>query len=88
MRWIVEFLLGAAFWFVLIYVLSEVVDVRPGDRPPPLVFGGFLAVAITRVLTYMRRPDRRLAVFALVHLAAVVVGFGIGITLFPPDQAG
>ena len=40
--WIFEFLLGAAFWFGLVYVLSEVVQVQPGERPPPLLFGHVL----------------------------------------------
>ena len=89
MRWIVEFLIGAVFWVVLFYVLSDVIEVQPGDRPPPLVFGTFFAVAFTRAMLYFQREDKNLLAFALCHALAIAVGFGIGLTLFPPaDVAG
>ena len=84
MRWILEFLLGAAFWFGLVYVLSEVVQVQPGDRPPPLLFGTFFAIAFGRVMLYSRRPDKNMLAFVICHALAIVVGFGSGIMLYPP----
>jgi len=86
MRWILEFLIGAIFWVVLFYVLSEVVQVQPGERPPPLVFGTFFAIAFTRVMLYFRREDKNVLAFVLCHALAIIVGFGAGLTLFPPPE--
>ena len=86
MRWLGEFLLGAGFWFGVIYYMSEVAQIGPGDDPPRIAMGVMFAVALGRAMTYLQRSDRRLGLFALCHLLAAVAGIGLGITLFPPEQ--
>ncbi len=85
MKWILEFLIGAAFWFGVIYYLSEIAQIKPGSEPPVIAFGVLFAIAFGRAMLYLQRPDRNMLVFALVHLAGAVVGFGVGLSLFPPQ---
>ena len=85
MRWILEFAMGAAFWFGVIYLLSEVLQVQPGERPPSLVFGALFAVAFGRVMLYFRREDKNVLAFVICHALGIIVGFGAGIALYPPQ---
>ena len=84
MRWILEFVLGAAFWFAVVYMLSVVWKVSPENDPPPFAFGVLFAIAFGRVMLYLRRPDKNVLAFVICHALAIVVGFGSGIMLYPP----